>query len=350
MRAVFGRLDRYLALRMLVITIMVTALMLIVTIALDFLINMGGYKMSSPGQSLLIVYLYWFKLPQLLNLALPTAAVIAALLVCSPMLKRGEFVALSASGVSPPRVALILPFVALGIGLVDCYIGDRITPVASIRTIEIQDQLQNQNRKGRVWEVPATHSSWFVGSEQLLTATIPTMRIVVIASARGLVRADMMQYLGGHWQLSGNLLEFRVNGDGTTDMDRPTQIPLVDDLALPYTPHQLFARLLPRDTMTGNQLMHVGDHGDVAYAWSRWSRSAFPFLAVLMALPVFVRFAHKDNLILGVARSLAAAAVPIFIVTLGGFAAESMPPALAILAGLAVALAPCIWVYRRWRL
>jgi lipopolysaccharide export LptBFGC system permease protein LptF len=350
MKAFGGRLDRYLAGRMLVITVMVTLLMIIITMAIDFLINVGSLKPTSLSQSWLIASLYWYKLPQLANLALPVSAVIAAILVCAPMLKRGEFVALSACGISPGRVALFLPLVALGVGCVDAYIADRMTPLASIETIEIQDRLLNQHRTGRVWEVPSTRTSWFVGSEQLLTGTVPSMHIIVIASARGLVMADAMLWVKEHWVLNGHLLDFRVNTDGTTDLQRPSEIALTGDLALPYGPHELFARLLPRDTMTGNQLIHLRDRSDVAYAWTRWAHCIFPFLAVLIALPVFVRFAHRDNLILGVARALGAAAVPVLIVVVGNMAGESLPPQWAISAAVALALVPCLVVYRRWRL
>ena len=166
---------------------------------------------------------------------------------------------------APDAWPCLLPIIALVVGMADAWIADRVTPVASIQTIEIQDRLLNQNRTGRVWEVPSTRTSWFVGSEQLLTGTVPSMHIIVIASARGLVMADSMIYVSGRVAAQrAPLIDFRVHSDGTAALDRPSHIDLTGDLILPFDPHQLFARLLPRDTMTGTQLMHSNDRSDIA--------------------------------------------------------------------------------------
>jgi lipopolysaccharide export LptBFGC system permease protein LptF len=352
MSALAGRLDRYLARRTLVTVAMVVVLMVVITLAVDFLVNVGVYMHGDhPGQARLVAELYWYRLPQLANLALPIGMVISSLVVCAPMLKRGEFVALSASGISPARAALAIPVVALLIGLCDAAIADRLSPHAVVETTRISDVMQNANRMGRVWQVPETRSSWFIASAGgLISATPPSVQTVIIASADGLVTADRMIWSDERWQLQGHIARFLVHPDGTCQLLRPRELPLTGGLALPYRPEQLYARLLPRDTMSSADLIRQGDTSDISYAWSRWMRCGMSLVAVLVALPVFVRFLHRDNLIVGVGRGLLAAAVPVAALMAGSLTAEHGHPQVVLPAAMALVLAPCLVIYWRWRL
>jgi lipopolysaccharide export LptBFGC system permease protein LptF len=350
-----GRLDSYLFRRAALATLMVAALMIIIAVSIDFLVNIGTLAKSTDksGRFLLVLELYWWRLPQLANIALPTATVIAALLVCAPMLRRGEFVALSASGISPARAARVLPLVAILMGGIDAVIADSLTPGATVETTRIEDTLENQRRLGRVWQVPATGTSWFAARAQgLIIDKPPSVDRVVIAYGSGLIMADKLIWQGKAWELQGHLLEFRIEPDGRAALYHPTEIPLEADLALPYDPQQLYAKLLPRDTMSSRQLLRLGDRSDTAYAWSRWARGLYPLLAVLVALPAFVRFVHRDNLISGVAKALGAAALPIVGMVVGGYAAETsgLPPLAVVIAAACLALVPSLIAFWRWRL
>ncbi len=350
-----GRLDSYLLRRGLGALFMVASLIIVVALAIDFLINIGTLAKSTTkgGQLALIASLYWYRLPQLANIALPIGAVVSCLLVCAPMLKRGEFIALSANGISPARAARMLLALMLVVGVVDTVIADFISPKAIARTTAIEDILQNQRRLGRVWQVPATKTNWFAGRAQgLIRGDVPTVDRVVIASKGGLVCADQMVWQEGRWQLQGHLLEFRVTPEGHCLLYRPTEIPLEGDLALPYDPQQLYRNLLPRYTMTGPELLRIGGRTEISYAWSRWSRLVVPLLAALIALPVFVRFSHRDALVMGTIRALAAASVPVMVVVAGGMVADTSGahPAVPVLSAVALALIPSIVVYWRWRL
>ncbi len=351
MRLVPGRLDWYLLRRTLVVVAMVVALMIIITIAIDFLINIGMYMHGTKaGQARLVAELYWYRLPQLANISLPIGMVIGALVVCAPMLKRGEFIALSASGISPARAALAIPLVALLLGLVDAYIADRITPHAVVQTTHIGDVMQNSNRMGRVWEVPETRSSWFIASAGGLLGEVPSVQTVVIASSEGLVTADRMLWEDDHWRLEGHIAQFVVQSDGRCQLMRPQELPLTGNLRLPYRPDKLFARLLPRDTMSTADLMRQGDTSDISYAWSRWTRCVMSLLAVLVAVPVFVRFLHRDSIILGVGRALGAAALPVAAIMAGSLTAEHGYPEIVLPVTVFITLVPCLVVYWRWRL
>ncbi len=356
MSALLGTLDRHLLKRTVVAVVMVAVLMMVVTLAIDFLINMGVYiHGKNGGHGWEVAELYWYRLPQLANLALPLGMVIAALIVSAPMLKRGEFVALSASGVSPGRVGLMVPVIALAVGCLDAYIADRVTPHAIVATTRIQDEMEHANRMGRVWQVQSTGTSWFIKSAGgLINAHPPMVERVIIAThdaARDrLVTAESMSWDGARWRLGGSQLQMVAASDGTVRFERKDDIPLTGQLALPYTPEELYAHLLPRDTMSTGELIRRGDPSDISYAWSRWLRTVVPLLAVLAALPVFVRFLHKDQLILGAARALAAAAAPVALVVAGALTAEHGRSEAILVATVALALAPCLVFYWRWRL
>jgi lipopolysaccharide export LptBFGC system permease protein LptF len=350
--ALFGRLDRHLLKRTAVTVLMVAVLMMVVTLAIDFLVNMGAYLHGKQGgHASLVVELYWYRLPQLANLALPIGMVLASLIVAAPMLKRGEFVALCASGVAPGRVGLMLPLVALAVGCLDAYIADRVTPHAVVATTRIQDEMENNNRMGRVWQVQSTGASWFIKSAGgLINAHPPVVERVIIAARDRMVTAESMSWDGARWRLRGSQLQMVVANDGTVRFERKDDIALTGQLALPYTPEELYAHLLPRDTMSTGELIRRGDPSDISYAWSRWLRTVVPLLSVLAALPVFVRFLHKDQLILGAARALAAAAAPVALVVAGALTAEHGRSESILVATVLLALAPCLVSYWRWRL
>jgi lipopolysaccharide export LptBFGC system permease protein LptF len=279
--------------------------------------------------------------------------VIAALVVCAPMLKRGEFIALSATGISPARAARMLPVLALLVGVLDTGIADLVTPHATAHATENEDKLQNQRRLGRVWQVPSTKTNWFAGRAQgLIKNDPPSIDRIVIAHATGMVMADQLVWLDGKWQLRGHLLEYRVMPGGRCLLFRPAEISLEGDLELPWDPPTLYRNLLPRYTLSGPELMHIGGPVEVAYAWSRWSRLLVPLLGVLAALPAFVRFLNRDAMVVGTMRAIGAAAVPILVLVVGDMVADSsgIGPAATVMVAGAIALAPTLIFYWRWRL
>jgi lipopolysaccharide export LptBFGC system permease protein LptF len=350
-----GRLDLYLLRRGVTAIVMITVLIIVIALAVDFLVNIGMFvhNLNKPGVAVAIRDLYWYRLPQIANVALPLATVIGTLVVCAPMLKRGEFIALSAAGISPARAARVLPLLALMVGVLDTGIADLVTPHAVAHSTEIEDRLQNQRRLGRVWQVPLTKTNWFAARAQgLIKNDPPSIDRVVVAHASGMVMADQLAWIGGAWQLRGHLLEFRVQPDGRCSLYRPATIALEGDLALPWDPQTLYRNLLPRYTLTGPELMRIGGQVEVSYAWTRWSRLLIPLLGVLAAMPAFVRFLHRDSMVLGTFKGLAAAAVPVLVMVVGGMVADTsgVSPATTILAAGALALAPTLFLYWRWRL
>ncbi|MBA2481096.1 MAG: LptF/LptG family permease [Planctomycetes bacterium] len=350
-----GRLDWYLLRRGLTTIAMVAGLIIIVAIAVDFLINIGTLARGTGKKDMgkLIASLYWHRLPQLANVALPVASVISCLLICAPMLKRGEFIALSATGVSPARSVRVLLVLVLIVGAIDTVIADLVSPHAIAETTKIEDQLQNQRRLGRVWQVPQTRANWFAGRAQgLWAAQIPTIDKVVIASSEGLTTADRLVWIDDHWRLEGHLLRFRITQDGRYSLERPSEIALEGELLLPFDPQQLYRHLLPRYTMTGPELMMVGGKINEAYAWARWSRLFIPLLAALVAIPMFARFVHRDAMVSGCIKAIASAAIPVLIVIVGGMVADTSahPPMVVVVTALVVALVPSVWFYLVWRL
>lgn len=349
-----GVLDRYMAARMASATALATVAMLGVFLGIEVLASMSGMLQAGDiaGRTGMMVERFLWRLPALANIALPTAAVAAAIAVCAPMLRRGEFIALNGGGVSPGRATRSLLAVALLVGMLDAGLADWVTPMATARALAIDDALQRQQRQGRVWSAPDTRASWFCGRARLIGVGEPALDGVVVASRERMAIVDSVVWRGGAWTASGGAVVARRAPGGGLEVDRAAALRLEGDLALNQDPAQLYRMLLPRFTMSGPQLLDRGERSDLALVASRWSRALLPLLCLLLALPVFVRFAHRDQLVVGVLRACLAAAVPGVMVVAAGLAADNVPghPAFAVAAGCLLAAVPGTLAWRNWRL
>ena len=351
----WGRFDAVVARALLWRLVVVVAAILAIAVALDLVINIGTFSKGAarPDRWKLMFELYMYRLPVLANIALPVGMLVSALLVGWPMLKNSELVGLSASGISPGRACRGLLLVALGIGAVDTVMADMISPHALAHATLIQDQLRNQRFVGRVWQVPHSNASWFaVAAIDLPSGPHPALLQVVVASPAGLVVADRLEWNDDHWDLAGRILRFGIGPDKAYFLDRLDHLPLSGDLQMTWKPGVLYRHLLPAYTLTGPELLAAGDPVDVALAWSRWSRVFIPFLMVMMALPVFLRWDNQKAAITGALKALAAAAVPVGIISAGGMVADTLGPhpALVMAGTVILAAVPGFYLWIGWRL
>ncbi len=348
-------LDRYLLKRGTVVLLATATLMIVVAFAFDLLINIGTYAAAmNKGNATLgtILSLYAQRLPQLANIALPVGMIVSALVLCAPMLTRNEFIALSASGVSLRRATRVLLVLALIVGAVDALIADRLSPHAIARSTAIEDQLQRQHRQGRVWSVPATGTSWFAGAVHLLPGQDPHLEGVVIANADQLITAERVVWRGELWHVDGALLRFGPDARGSMALTRPTVLGLSGSLDLPYSPTELYRQLLPRFTLASDELLTRGEKADFSVILGRLLRTVLPALAIMAALPVFVRFAHRTTLVTGAIKALAAAAVPTVLLIGTAAVADStaLPVTAMALIGTVLAVIPALRWWLRWQL
>lgn len=354
MSPLFGRLDRHLMRQAGTVLGLSAAMIVVLAIGVDFLINMGDLFKARPdeeGRGGLILELYLWRLPQLLNLALPAGMLVAALVLAAPMLRRGEFTALGACGISMQRAMRPLLVLALLVGLVDTAIADLVTPRAIARSTAIEDRLMGLRRRGRVFTVDETGSSWFTG-RAALTQDPPLLDQVVVATAQRLVMAGAVAWHDGRWTASGGALSFGPDASGQLVLTRPRPLVLSDDLALPLSPTELYRRLLPSFTLTSRELLQRGDAPSQALAGGRWVRTLLPLFMVLAALPALVRFHHRSSLVTGAIKGLGAAAVPtgVLVAIVGAADATALHPFAALAIGVLGAAVPALWWWERWRL
>ena len=342
-------LDRHLTGQFARNALLVSIAMVVVFLVLDVLLNFHLLTRQAPSPWLKLE-LFLCHVPSLLNFALPVAAVVAALACAAPMLRRGEFTALGAAGITLQHATRMLLVCCLVAGVVDAVIADLASPPTTARALAIQDQLEGQSREGRVWRSD-DGVVWFAGGTKLVGVAQPELQRVVVASGERLALADRLRWDGRAWQAPEGLTALRIEA-GAQHLERIPPGPLPASLPLALSPPELYRRLLPRYTMTSLQLLARGERADHTVMWSRWSRALYPVLAAMVALAVFVRFRNRDRVAVATIEAVALALLPTAILATGGMAADSAPgPAgmvQAIAAGLAVV--PAVWLWGRWRL
>ncbi len=353
-----GRLDRYLAMRAAMAALLLCLALITVFIVIDVLVNLnilfvGKAEVAASERLSLVFGLYLDRLPQLINFALPVSALGAALLVCAPMLRRGEFTALGAGGIGPRRATRVLLAVALIIGCADGLVADLLTPHATASANAREDRLRGMAREGRSWLDPATGTSWFAGSVSLVGRDAdrqPVLSRVAAASPDQLVYAERAEWRQGRWRLMGDVARMQIGADRLVRCDRPVGMD-ASALGLVQPPAELYRMLLPRFTMRSDELADRGAPGDMGVVWGRWLRVVMPLAMVLMAMPVFVRFLYRDRLVIGVIRGVAVGVVPAAVIVVGGIATEgARQPAVVAIGTAVLAISPGLWLWLRWRL
>ncbi len=345
-------LDRYLLRRAMVAFAMIIVVLVVIIVGLD-LTNRIGAALSNEGGTSLLVRFYLLKTPEWIVSVAAPALLIACLSVCAPMLRRGEFVALSAGGRGMRGATRALLVFAAMVGVGSAYLADRVVPPFSGRSELIDDLIDKQQRDGKCWQVLETGTAWFIAHARIRSEEDFKFSLVAIAPpSGGLIVADHLRWDGKAWRIEGGLCRFEVLPDGRYRHSTPERIDLVDELALPYGPTRLYRELLPAHTLTGPELLARGGGRNRGVAYGRWAAAFGPLLAVMAALPLFVRFRNKDNLIVASITAGAMAAVPLVIIGMSGIVGDSIAadPALVTGAALAVAALPSIWLYLRWRL
>ena len=344
-----GTLDRHLLAQFVRNAALVTAATVVVFILLDLLLGFHLLTRTAPSPWTKIE-LFACRLPGLLNFALPVSAVVSLLATVAPMLRRGEFTALGAAGITLRRSTRALLLGCLAVGVVDLAIADLATPPATARALALQDLLEGQNREGRVWRT-GQGTTWFAGGAKLVGVQTPVLERVVAAAGETMMLADRVTWDGAGWIAPSGSVALQVSG-GAQRLERLPPGPLPRAIVLDLPPDDLYRRLLPRFTMTSAELMARGERADVATVWGRATRLILPLLAAMSALSIFVSFRNRDRIAVAVVESVAAALVPVGLLAVAGMAAETTAghPAIAVGAGCLLAAAPALWWWLRWRL
>jgi lipopolysaccharide export LptBFGC system permease protein LptF len=344
--------DRYLLGRATLTLVSIVGVLIAILIAFDMTNRIGDTLKHEAGFTLVLEY-YWCRIPEFIVSVTTPAVLITCLVVCAPMLTRGEFIALSANGLSLQSATRSLLFLALVVGALSSALLDLVVPPFTARSEFIEDILEKQVRDGKCWKVRETGAEWFVAHALPQGEKRFDLEGVTIAPpGGGLITADRLKWDAGAWRLEGNLCVLSIDGEGRYRLETPQSLEMVGALRLPYDPEQLHHELLPAHTLTGRELIARGGHQNLSLVYGRWARMFSPLLALMAALPLFVRFANKNRLILGSVRAMAVAAVPTVLIGMSGVVSESTrsDPLLIAAGAVAVAVLPSLLMWLRWRL
>ncbi len=342
-------LDRHLLGQFVHNAVLVTVATVIVFVVLDVLL--GFQLMTRPAPSPWVkVELFASRIPGLLNFAIPVASLVAVLATVAPMLRRGEFTALGAAGITLRRSTRSLLLVCLIAGVVDVVIADVATPPATARALALQDMLEGQNREGRVWRGD-DGTTWFAGGARLVGLPVPELTRVVASSGQSMAIIDRMQWTGSAWTMASGCVVLDISAGGQR-LERRTPGSLPIGLILDLDPDQLYRRLLPRYTMSSQQLLARAERADLVTVWTRLSRVVLPLLMAMSALAVFVRFTNRDRIAVATIEAVAAALLPAVLLSVAGLAADTapVPPMVAVGIGTVIAALPGLWLWLRWRM
>lgn len=346
-------LDRYLLRNGAAGLVIILGIVILVVLGLDLLLNLNDLLRGEldPDRSrlLLILRFVLYQAPAVISPLLPVVTLTAAMITAGPMLRRGEYIALAASGISLRRSARPLLLLALLVGISDFLLVDRLAPRFEPRRAAIEDALTGTPRGARSWQVPTTGASWFAGKVNLAQPRSPQMRRILVAPRDGaLIQAAGLEWTGSDWLLRGPV----ISGGPGAQRSVSGDITCTGLLALPFGPEELARRLASHQAKGLGSLWRSSSPQQRALAWQRLARILAPLLAVLLALPGFVRFANREHLLLAGVRCQIVGLIPLALLALGGWVGEagSWPPGAVMLVASVIALLPGAYAFRRWQL
>lgn len=349
-------IDRHMLKRGGISLVIIIGLVITLVLGMDFILNLNTFlksKLAESGElTQLIVLYYAYSLPSMISPLLPIALAISLVVTCAPMLKRGEFIALSASGVSLRMATRGLIVLALMVGAADAFMSDQLVPSFETKRSLIDDQIRSRTRVARTWENPENSTRWYANWVRLNHDSGPEIRDVIVASQSGLLQAKHLRYQDGTWFFVGPMTIWRVTEDGADDVRSPTTFPAKGEFALGFSPEELGQQLISRNALGSDALIEQGGHLNLSIVASRWIRFIIPLAMALIVLPCFVRFHNHDRITVGGVTAILAGLLPIFFITMATMSADSSPlhPFILIPSATLVAMLPGVWFYRKWRL
>lgn len=350
-----GTLDRYVFKRSLAAFTLILSLAVCLGVFFDLVLNLENYLSAdledNSSRWTLIAQLYACRLPLIISGIIPYAMVAAALICLTPMLKRGEWTAAIAGGISPQRIALPLCILALFCGIVQMLCNNVINPMLYPVTQNVEAQFDRKSYSAKVWHLKEQQSTWFAAHADLPKYGAPAFKNVFIAPAHGgALHAEQLSWQDDHWQLSGEIVEWQHNTSTNEQITQHQTFPLSGMYALPLSPDALRQELLTREAFTGLELWQRGDHMYMTLLLNRSLALFIPLLALCCALPIFARFEHQQRLLVAAVRALLVASIPIGIMSISGMAADASnwSPWLSNGIGLACATLPAVYLFKRW--
>lgn len=136
----FKRLDRYLVMRLLTITLFVLVLLIFIFIIIDFSENSDDFTDQGATMAQIWGTYYLNYIPEMVRLVSPVAVFVATLWLTGQMSDRFEIVALKAAGVSLYRLFVPYLIFAIAVAAVISYLDGYVIPPANARRIAFEQQ------------------------------------------------------------------------------------------------------------------------------------------------------------------------------------------------------------------
>lgn len=140
-----NKIDRYIILRMFVITVFVLIVLIFIFIVIDFSQNSDEFTDHGATIEQVLTVYYANYIPEIIRLVTPVAIFVACLLVTGQMADRIEIIALKAAGVSLYRLLipyLIFAFFSAGIIF---YLDGYVVPISNAKRIAFRQKYLNNS-------------------------------------------------------------------------------------------------------------------------------------------------------------------------------------------------------------
>lgn len=134
------KIDRYIFIRLLVVTLFVLGVLIFIFIVIDFSENSDDFTDRGAELPEIFGVYYLNYIPEMIRLVAPVAVFVACIFLTGQMTERLEITALKAAGVSLYR--LILPFIAFGLvtAAVISYLDGFVIPHSNATRIDFEQQ------------------------------------------------------------------------------------------------------------------------------------------------------------------------------------------------------------------
>ncbi len=304
--------------------------------------RLGLYVRAIANKPMQLVEFFVTSLPEYVSLWLPLSVGTAALLVAAPLLRRGNLMALSASGIALRRVFTPFLFVAgvacVCTALVDDQLVTRLTPVVAQMELDLKNKKVNDRRPQPIgWS--HEDNFWMSNRAQPALATFAT--VAAFRGSRENGRALLADSLS--WQDPDGWHVHDGVEVATTGARRAFSDISITELgwaALP-PPNELALHLLPDILKTSGQLLAAESPVSRNVLIARGLSALTPLFALLFALPGFIRFENRHRIATALVTSCFLLAAPIVIVTIANRAIlsnQGQPLITAIITAAALLL------------
>ncbi|NRA38552.1 MAG: LptF/LptG family permease [Planctomycetes bacterium] len=348
-------LDNYLFKKSLFALICILTVTVFVVLFFDMIFNIDKLLLRPIAQEdnrwNLIFQFYLMRIPSIVTSVLPFTMMSAALVTCAPMLRKNEFTALGASGISPQQICRVLFFLALFCGITQYTISNHLNPLVYNHNSHVETALGRGGNPSKTWKNNDNDSIWFAADSRIFNDEKPSFKRVYIVAANGdIVYAQRMIWIGkkNRWKLQAPIIHWQTQGEHS--VQELTNFKLAGPFALEQSPYEIQQELLTREALTASELFDTGEHMHLSLFLNRCLALVVPLLALCYGLPYFARFKNRQQILVASTKALTLAAVPVLIISLTGMAsdASSWSPWLSNSIGLFLACIPAVILMRRW--